>query len=163
VTPSKQIWFHSAELQKAVFQASPILENLDEARDRLSRDIKGLEDYLQDLNLTVPFRYALEKFFVEPDEIREESLAWDKDKAGKFRLLFELSRWEGYIGIADVGSPLVWNDSTLVRQARPLIEAKFEDRKRMFKVLPDFVQNLAEFLSVEDAAPMTRQEEDIPF
>ena len=57
------------------------------------------------------------------------------------------------------GGPLFWDDATLTREAKPLIETKFEIRKRMYQHLPDFVARLAKHLDVSQKFQL----DDVPF
>jgi hypothetical protein len=165
--------FASEELQKAVAAARPILEGVDEARNRVSNDIKALETYLQRLDLKGSFRYPLNKGFVPDDDqyvagaleavgtasgvVEEEALVWDEH-----RLLYERSRWEGCVDVDMPGGPFFWEESTLERDAKPLIETKFEIRKRMYQHLPDFVSALARHFDIA-VAESTTQLDDVPF
>ena len=81
--------------------------------------------------------------------IEEEALVWGPDSNGRPRFLYEVSRWEGYIDVDAPGGPYFWDEATLRSEAKPLIETKFEIRKRMYQHLPDFVASLAEHLAVE--------------
>jgi hypothetical protein len=168
--------FSSEELQKAVADARPILEGVDEARNRVSNDIKALEAYLQGLDLKSSFRYPLGKCFVSEDQhvaasleyrhtasggIEEEALVWGEHRSGSSRLLYEHSRWQGYVDIDVPGGPFFWDDATLEREAKPLIEAKFEIRKRMYQHLPDFVAALAKQFDI--GAGQKVQSDDVPF
>src|SRR5258705_3546147 len=160
--------FSSPDLQKAVTEARPALEGFDEARNRVSRDIRELEAYLQGLDLRAPFQYSLGKCFVDPGGqesqhlaasleysgsasglIQEEALVWAPDKTGRFRLLYELTRWDGCVDVDGPGGPYFWDDATAERHARPLIEEKFDVRKRLYSHLPDFVKALSAHLTFE--------------
>jgi hypothetical protein len=158
--------FSNQELQTAVAKVRPILEGVDEARNRVSNDIKVLEAYLQRLDLKTPFRFSTGKGFVPPEgreeleagnlreygsaagEIEEESLLWSDGGNGNFRLLYERNRWQGGIEADAPGGPLWWDDTSLRREVKPLIETKFEIRKRMYAYLPDFALGLAKGLDV---------------
>jgi len=156
--------FSSPELQKAVTDARAILEGADEGRNRVSSDIKTLEAYLDGLDLKTSFRYPMGKTFLTNDRpsaaaaleyggsasgsIEEEALVWAPDSNRRSRLLYEVSRWDGYLDVEAPGGPYFWDDATLLREAKPLIETKFEIRKRMYPQLPDFVANLAKDLNV---------------
>jgi hypothetical protein len=170
--------FSSTALQAAVDKARPALEGADEARNRISNDIKTLEAYLQSLDLKTPFRFPLGKSFVPTDEneqylqaaldfggcasggIREEALVWGPDSTGRFRLFHEVNDWEGSVEVDVPGGPYFWDESTLKTQAKPLIETKFEVRKRMHPHLARFVKALGEELAV---GPFPFDPEDIPF
>jgi len=179
--PSKPT-FDFQELQQAVDAARPIVENVDEARDRVSNDIKNLEAYLKGLGLEVAFRYSLGKALVEPEDdngaqqysieeyggasgqIEEESLAWDLDKTGKFRLLYELDRWDGCVNYdAYPAGPYFWDEKTLVREVKPLIETGFETRKRMYKHLPEFVRKFAKSMCADPNQDHLLGDDEIPF
>jgi len=169
--------FSSPELQKTLTDARPILEGVDEARNRVSNDIKQLEAYLQSIELKTPFRFPLGKGFFSsdgggrsaaaaleyggsaPGEIQEDALCWAEDKKGTFRLLYEFSCWQGFIDIDAPGGPLFWEEETLTREAKPLIDTKFEIRKQMYQRLPEFVAGLAKHLDVGQKLKL----EDVPF
>lgn len=161
--------FYSEDLQKAVADARPVLEGVDETRNRVSNDIKAVEAYLKSLDLKWSFRFSLgEGFTAERGteqsewefrasleegsasaECTEEALLWDKDITSKeFRLLYEIKRWEGYLEVDAPGVPWFRIDDTLQREIKPLIETKFEIRKRMYQHLPDFVTALAAHFDV---------------
>jgi len=168
--------FSSPELQKVVADTRPTLEGVDEARNRVSNDIKALETYLQNLDLKTSFRHPLGKCFVSDDRrtiaasldyggsasggVQEEAIVWDVDAGGKFRLQYEYSYWEGCIEVDAPGGPLFWEDDTLKREAKPLIETKFEVRKRMYQHLPGFVASLARHL---DVGQKFQLDDDVPF
>ncbi len=157
--------FHCDELEQAVSAARPIIENVDELRNRVSADIKALGTRLN--GLRYPFEYPLGKGFVVPEcdgnyvaaaledcgctsgEVHEESLAWETDATGRFRFVYALSKWDGSIEVDMPGGPLFWDESTMTRDAKPLIETKWEIRKRLFRKLPDFVRALGKHFAVE--------------
>lgn len=122
--------------------------------------------------------FSLGKYFVADDEqhvaasieygggasgaIEEEALAWAPDRNGKFRLQYVLNHWEGSVDVDMPGGPLFWDESTLKTDTKPLIETKFEIRKRMYKHLGPFITALAKDLAVEPF--QTKAElDDIPF
>jgi len=166
--------FLSEELQKAVDTARPSLEGVDEARNRVSNEIKALEKYLQSLDLKWSFRFSFgercwatsraDQSEVEARacledggsalvEYEEEALLWDQDgRSEKFRLLYEVKRWEGCLEVDAPGGPWFRNEDTLRREVKPLIETKFEIRKRMHENLPDFLASLVKHLDVDHAA-----------
>ena len=74
--------FSSPELQKAVTDARPILEGVDEARNRVSDDIKTLEAYLQGLDLKSSFRHPLGKCFVDPEGEAAQYVAASLEASG---------------------------------------------------------------------------------
>jgi len=174
--------FLSAKLQTAVEAARPFLEGAEEARDRVSNDIKALEAYLNSLDLKASLRHPVGKYLVPDDDrgrvaaaleyggsasgtIEQEALVWSPDSNGRSRLLYELSRWDGYIEVDSPGGPYFWDETTLQREAKPLIETKFEIRKRMYQHLPDFVGSLAKHLAVDPRAPIVPNagQDDVPF
>src|SRR5262245_35881424 len=113
--------FDSPELQAALDQARETLEGADEARNRVSQDIKALESYLVSLRLATPFRHRLGKTLVADNEqnvaaslecsgsasgrIQEDALVLDEDAHGKVRLLYEVSEWDGYVDVDMPGGP----------------------------------------------------------
>lgn len=64
MTSIPQPAFSSPELQKVFDEVRPALEGADEARNRVSEDIKALEAYLQKLDLKTEFWFGLRKAFV---------------------------------------------------------------------------------------------------
>jgi hypothetical protein len=170
--------FSSPELQAAIDKAREALEGADEARNRVSQDIKTLESYLIGLNLAPPFRYSFGKYLIADNDqdvaasleyggsadgkIGEDALLLDKDASGKVRLLYEVCEWEGCVEVDGPGGPFFWNDETLKRDVRPLIETKFETRKRVYNHhLPAFVIALAKHYAI-DPSKLTDPDE-LPF
>lgn len=170
--------FSSPDLQVAIDKSRKALEGADEARDRVSRDIKSLESYLISLRLTTPFRHSLGMALVADDgqnvaasleysgsasgKVQQESLVLDEDAHGTIRLLYELCEWDGSVEVDVPGGPFFWDESTLQREVKPLIEAKFEVRKRLFSSLPAFVTALGRHYAI-DTGNTTDRDEDIPF
>jgi hypothetical protein len=168
--------FSSPELQKVVTDVRPILEGADEARNRVSNNIKALEAYLDSFDLKTSFRHPLGMMLIPDDEqntraaleysgsasgtIQEEALVWGPDSKGKLRLLYEVSLWDGSIEVDVRGGPYFWDEKTLRREAKPLIETKLEIRKRLYQYLPAFVANLAEHL---DVGQRLRLDNDVAF
>jgi hypothetical protein len=169
--------FSSPELQRALDKAREALEGADEARNRVSEDIKKLETYLVSLKLTPPFRHTLGKI-LEPEneqtvassleysgcangKICEEALVLDTDSNGKVRLLHEFRRWEGYVDVDAPGGPYFWDEDTVERETKPLIETKFEVRKQMYGHLPAFVTALAKHYAIDPNKLLDLN--DIPF
>lgn len=177
--------FASPELQKAVDAARPHLEGADQAMNRVSNDIRALEGYLQSLNLKHEYRYSLGKDFcaAEGEEnhvaamleysggasgtMQEEALVWGKDKTGAYRLLHEVSTWDGSIDVDYPGGPYFWDESTLRREAKPLIETPFDVRKRMYQQhFANFVSSMGEHLRIEKGPPQAGKpalDGEIPF
>lgn len=156
--------FTSPELQVALDKAREALEGADQARNQVSEDIKALERYLVGLRLTTPFRYSLGRAFVADDEqsvaasleycgsasgkIVEDAIVLDADAHGKVRLLYEVSQWDGHIDVDVAGGPYFWDEDTLEREVKPLIETKFEIRKRVYGQLAAFVAALAKHYAI---------------
>jgi hypothetical protein len=65
------------------------------------------------------------------------------------RLLYEVSRWQGYVDVDAPGGPYFWDASTLEREVKPLIESKFEIRKKAYSQLPAFVTALAKHYAID--------------
>jgi hypothetical protein len=171
--------FSSEELRKAVTEATPVIEGVDEARNQMSSDIKKLEVYLQGTSLKVPFRFTLGMSLVPYDDADEQQLAasleygggasgWIEQQAivwgehqptGKFRLMYELSRGDGCVEVDAPGGPYFWDENTLKRDLKPLIETKFEIRRAMYTHLADFVRALSSHCQIGKPTPV----DDIPF
>ena len=170
--------FTSPELQAAIDKARETLEGADEARNRVSQDIKALESYLVSLRLTTPFRHPLGKSLVPDDaqfvsasmefsgsasgKIREDALVLDEDAHGKVRLLYEVSEWDGYVDVDIPGGPYFWDEDTRQREVRPLVETKVEVRKQVYNQLPAFVAALVRHYAI-DPNKLTVWDDAIPF
>jgi hypothetical protein len=180
MSESKVPAFSSPDLQQAISDARGALEGFDDARNQVSADIKQLEAYLESLGLKSSFRHALGKEYVNYDDqssqqvamslefggsaagiIREEALVWTEGQGGRFRLMFEVTEWDGSVDVDIPGGPYFWDVSTQRRETRPLIESKFETRKRMYGNLPDFVKALAAHLKVDSRPPSVRLFEEM--
>src|SRR5437016_14292661 len=99
--------FSSPELQASVAKAQPILEGSDEARNRISNDIRELENWLQRLDLKRSFKFPLTPRIVTENSAvtysrspaspiglveEQEALLWDEDDKSKmFRLLYAMT------------------------------------------------------------------------
>lgn len=168
--------FSSPELQAALEKARESLEGADEARNQVSQDIKALESYLVGLSLTPPFRYPLGKMLLPDDEenvaasleyggcadgkIQEDSIVLGEDAQGRVRLLYEVNRWQGYVDVDGPGGPYFWDPETLERESKPLIETKFEVRKKVYNQLPAFVTALAMHYAID---PNKLFDDKLPF
>ena len=179
---SQKPTFASPELQKAFDEARPALEGLEDAMSRVSNDIRALETYLQSLSIKHEYRYSLGKGLELDDgqqdigamvqeigsasgTVKEEALVWGADDKGRFRLMYELSCWDGCFDVDALGGPLFWDESSLRRDAKPIMETRFEIRKRMYEDhFADFVRSLGEHLRIKQiAAPDTKPVgDDIP-
>jgi len=171
--------FSSEELREALAEATPVIGTVDEARTAMSEDIKRLEAHLQRLNLKVSFRFPLGMSFTGYEDmpdyqihaaldncgavsawIEQDALLWDQHQpSGKFRLMYEHNRWDGGVDIDAPGGPFFWDEKTLEREIKPLIETKFEIRKGMYTHLADFVRALSNHCQI--AKPVAV--DDIPF
>ncbi len=159
--------FCSDQLQSAVDSAKEVFEILEETRNCVSNDIKKLEAYLQGQCLKESFRFGLGKSLCVPEglqgkeiefalsesgsasgDVTEEAIVWGPHNGDRYRLHYELSKWDGGIE-ALAGLGLYWDEATLTCESKPLIEAKFEVRKRMYLKLPDFIDALRDHLRVE--------------
>lgn len=177
MTASKRPAFSSPKLQAALDKASETLEGADEARNKVSDDIRALETYLIGLRLTTPYRHPLGKYLIPdneqtvasslefggcaPGKVAEDSLVLGEDGNGKVRLLYETCQWVGQVEVDVPGGPYFWDESTLERDVKPLIETKFEIRKKAYGRLPEFVIALAKHYAI-DPWKLT-EADDIPF
>lgn len=169
--------FASPELQAALDDAREALEGADEARNRVSSDIKALEAYIVSLGLTPPFRYSLGRTLAPDDEqnlaasleyggtasgkVEEDALLYGEDEHGRLRLLYEICRWDGYVDVDTPGGPYFWDEETLHRDIRPLIETKFDVRKQVYGQLPGFVSALAKHYDITPNSFVDL--DDVPF
>ena len=164
--------FALPELQQAIDEARPLLEGAEAAKNRVSNEIKALENYLQGLNLKHEFRYQvsvsqcavgndaaalLEYSGTASALMEEEELVWGPDKKGTWRLFFALKSCDGGIDIDAPGGPYFWSEEWEQREFKPLIECSFDIRRRVYQDhLAKFVKQLGEDLRVE------RKQEDAP-
>jgi len=151
--PSSVPSFSSPELQRAVEAAHPYIAGLDEARNKISADIKSLEEYLAASGLKTEFSYSLgpQDAVSATPLVVEEHLLWATDRStGKFRLLYEPCRWLGFLFDPDGQDPLYPDPSILESERKPLIETKIEVRMKMHEHLPAFVRELALHLGAKD-------------
>lgn len=178
MTQSHNSTFASPELQKAVDDVRPLLEGAEEAKSRVSNDIKALEKYLQSLNLKHAFRHEIgcSQEIVGDDAAisleysgtasaiqKQEVLIWGPDPKGTFRLLYEINSWDGSIDVDLAAGPYFWDESSHRRESKPLIESSFDIRKRVYQDhLSDFVKRLGEDLRVERKSKPAEQDK-IPF
>jgi len=108
----------------------------------------------------------MEYYEGSPCIVQEESLLWAQDKSGKHRLLYEIKKWDGCVDFDAPGGPYFCDESTLKIDTKPLIESKFEIRKRMYAHLDVFLRGLARDVSIEPAIAFDAQHgmnTDIPF
>jgi hypothetical protein len=156
--------FSSPTLQKSYQRVRPILEGVEDTRNQVSQDIKELESYLLSLSLTTPFRLEFGKRGSASGEIEEEALVWS-EHATKWRLLYEVVRWEGEVEPDIPGGPFFVNEETAKRQVKPLIESKLDVRQRMHERLGEFLRALASDIAAREHLPYDAMdwEEDIPF
>jgi hypothetical protein len=144
--------FCSESLQSALDGARSVFESLDEARTRVSNDIKKLEAYLQQ-DLKDEFRFPIPPKSFSEGKVIEEAIVWGPFGEGRYRLRYEVSKWEGRFDLDDDSGPLFWDPGTLERESKPLIEAKFEIRKRMYSALPQFVIAFRDHIHIDEIAP----------
>lgn len=168
--------FHSDELKKAITAASTIIGDFDAARDRQTEDIKALEFCIKESGLKIPFCYSLGKSFYDfpganelstsysleyggtaSGEIREDCIVWGLDKNQQFRLLFEQKKWDGGVDVDIPTGPYYWDETTFFSKAWPLVDVGFEDRKRAYMHLPEFVKALAEYLLINKQSVQLEQ------
>lgn len=170
--------FALPELQQAIDEARPLLEGAEAAKNRVSNEIKALENYLQSLNLKHEFRYEISssKSVVGNDAaqsleysgtanalMEDELLVWAPDQKGTWRLFFELKTCEGSIDIGLGSDPYMWSEEWEQREFKPLIECSFDIRKRVYQDhLVNFVKQLGEDLRVERKKEPALDDE-IPF
>lgn len=168
--------FHSDELKKAITETGTVIGDFDAARDRQTEDIKALEFCIKESGLKIPFCYSLGKSFYDfpganelstsysleyggtaSGEIREDCIVWGLDKNQQFRLLFEQKKWDGGVDVDIPTGPYYWDETTFFSKAWPLVDVGFEDRKRAYMHLPEFVKALAEYLLINKQSVQLEQ------
>jgi hypothetical protein len=177
MSDTKAPTFSSPDLQQAINDARKTLEGFDDARNQVSIDIKQLETYLEGTGLKTRFYYGLGKMLVDKGDgrniqmdlewsgtasgiIEEEALVWG-EVAGRYRLLYQRTEWDGYVDVDVPGGPYFCDEATVRRELKPLIETKFEIRKQMYGRLPDFVNALATHLKVDSRPPGVKLFEEL--
>lgn len=145
--------FQSDELQKSFKSAKPILEKITETKNKVSNEIKKLENFLKSLNLDEPFTYLVknpnnlssivcDQFFENCGTgngiATEENLIWDNKSK---RLIFHATEYQACIDIGAISSVEIDSDTANTIIERPLIETPFDIRKRIYE------GHLSKFLS----------------
>jgi len=59
--------FFSEDLNKAIIEAKPILDNINTIKDNISNDIKSLEVYLKSLKIDEYFIFYISEFMFNPE------------------------------------------------------------------------------------------------
>lgn len=153
------------------------MESAEDVKNRVSKDIKELESYLKGLNFKHDFRHnigcseyavgddaraSLEDMGIADAERKLEFLSWGPDQKGVFRLLYEVNYWDGSIDVDAPGGPYFWDSDSHRQEIRPLIEASFDIRKRVYQDhLSTFIKSLANDLRIEKGSMPV--EDEIPF
>jgi hypothetical protein len=157
--------FQSSTLRNAVAASRDALEGFNAARDAVSNDIKTLEAYLLSTGVTQTFRFALGKSIATDGNdaafasaleygggasgtIEENAIVWGETTGGKWRLLFETNSWDGSVEVDAPGGPYFWDEATLSREVKPLIETKLEIRIAYYEHLPQFIRAFADTLRI---------------
>ena len=117
--------FQSKALSEALLKHTPTFENYNQRLDRMTADIRVLEDYLRRNGIAASFALSLSQ---NPDvDLRKYVLAWrDHGKSG-FRLMV--------------------HDGSQGPEFRPLLEAPLSARVALFPILPIFVTELANYIN----------------
>lgn len=174
--------FSSPDLQRAFESVRPTLEGAEEARNRVSSDIKALEARLESYKIKTEVRFFVRfdlerpidmedsefvwrqsEFGSGPARITATFLVWGPDANGRNRLLHEVVKSEGFFNREPSnGATGIFPDpeQEFFREAKPLIECKFDVRKAMYEHLPAFVTKIGEELTIK---PLVLPTEEIPF
>jgi hypothetical protein len=134
-----------------------------------------LENYLREVGLSQAFRMSTGMGFSPENQrgaeiinmtgsasgfIEEEALLWGNDGNGRFRIFHEQCRWEGGVDVDMPGGPYHWDESTLSREVKPLMESPFEIRKRMYEThVVDFVNAIVKQVRIDQPKSAERADE----
>ncbi len=148
--------------------------NFQSELDKISEDIKTLENYLREMNVCIPLRvfvgktYELEGSYLKFAEgplsseycgprrkakLYSRALVWDLDDKGNYRILYECSAVNGEIEFVDKEFdgddehclPDMFPDmNTETIERKPLLETKIDIRISMSHYLPDLLEEFVE-------------------
>lgn len=167
--------FMSKELQEAVNKAKPVLEQIIQTKDQISKEIKYLEEFLKDFAINDSFVYRIQSpfdtsSFTDCDigefcltgwaVTNDEQLLWDKDKK---RLMYLLVQYHAEVQL-DTHTPVILDEASRKQIIlKPLIETSFELRKRIYEEnhLSDFLCELTAKYQVNLKKEISSS--DIPF
>lgn len=151
---SEQHHFQSKDLQEVYENSRNTLENIAVIQDQISQDIKTLEKYLGKIGFSEHFIYQIDHGFVAEDDgslpmslvldicgkFCRELLIWDPELK---RLLYSSEEQRASL-CTDERKYHFDGDYTEITPKKPLIETKFQIRKKMFAHLPKFLNLIAE-------------------
>jgi hypothetical protein len=174
-----KISFANPDLQKINQEADPIICNHLKDLDRISNDIKALEERLKASGIPFNFLYVLSSakrrverkeykscspydevpYLAEIHQYIDYCLVWGKTQEGDYRLSYNIYNTEAEIDKYDDGNGKVYErekecEEPKVFSSKPLIETKSNFRLIIEKELPVFYKMIIEALK-------TKREQDL--
>lgn len=154
--------FNSTDLQDAFEKARPVLDQLNDTKNIISTEIKALEKYFQNIHLGDDLTYRIQDpcqttSFIDCDigeyclsgwaVTGEELLIWDNQQK---RLIYQCNQYDADVDL-DSNLPVKVNkDSCREVTRKPLIECKFDIRKRIYEEhLSKFLQMITEKFTLQ--------------
>ena len=140
--------FSSPTLQKIDSEAETVISSHLQSLDRVSNDIKSLEEKLKTAAIPFTFIYILSMRRIPSQEDRdvweEPCLVWGKSDTNDYRLLYNLYKTEDIHveGLTCEGSPKL-------ELSKPLIELKSHLRLQIENELPFFYELIINSLKSE--------------
>lgn len=126
--------FNNPELEEAAKSTAPAFASYLSSLDKISQDIRALENFLQGFGVSKDFG----DFCLLDDEVNKECVEWTRDeKSGKHRLNFAVYKYR-----QESSQSLAIYYEDLVSRT-PLIESPANVRLRAANCLPDFVKYFA--------------------
>jgi hypothetical protein len=162
------------ELRAALDRVGPHIENYIENLDRISKDIKSVEQYLASSGVNQTAHMTVDRVDSFPDGERpdemdnysgplhrtEESIEWSVDKGDRWRIMYVKSRQSGYLELSEriaiVGPS--FNGACEELERKPLIETPAATRMKAHKNLSKLIDAVGKLVEFQ---PLT--DDDIPF
>lgn len=144
--------FSSPTLQKIDSEAETVISSHLQSLDRVSNDIKSLEEKLKTAAIPFTFIYILstrntvsqEDGWEDRDIWEEPCLVWGKSETNDFRLLYNLYKTED---ISVQGS--TYEGTPKLELSKPLIESKAHLRLQIENELPFFYELIIKSIKTE--------------
>lgn len=143
--------FSSLALQEIDSEAETVISSHLQSLDRVSNDIKSLEEKLKVAAIPFTFVYVLssKEFVLHEDdssyndkEIWDDlCLVWGKNETNDFRLLYNVYVTEDFIAQGSCSE-----SSPELKSSKPLIESKSRIRLQIENELPDFYRKIIKAL-----------------
>lgn len=150
-----EISFHDKSLSEFHSIYSSAFEKYQENLDKLSEDIKNLENFFNSKNINIPFSLEIGSYeWPGGTGNTTEFLCWDKFEE-KFRLLYKTKS----LDYQEISSDPEEMENAFHYSSKPLLQVKIDIRKKAKLKFGDFYFEFAKTLSLE---PISKLDE-IPF